>query len=57
MEAKNVIDDDSHEDQRSEEMTKESKNVLVTHFGYIVCVGYKQHKVLFEYITPIGSVV
>ena len=46
----------SHEDQWSEEMTKESKNVLVTHFGYVVCVVYKQLETLFEYITPIGSV-
>ena len=48
-EAKNVIDDDSHDDQRSEEMTKKSKNVLITHCGYIVCVVYKQLDVLFDY--------
>ena len=55
-EAKYVIDDASHDDQRSEEMTKKSKNMFVTHFGYVVCVVHKQLEALFEYITPIGSV-
>ena len=47
-EANNVIDDDSHNDQRSEEMTKRSKNILVTHFGYQVCVVYKLLAILFD---------
>ena len=48
-EAKNVIDDDSHDDQRSEEMIKKSKNMLVTYCGYLVCVAYKLFDVLFDY--------
>ena len=48
-EAKNIIDDDSHDDQRSEEMIKKSKNMLVTCCGYLVCATYKLFDVLFDY--------
>ena len=54
-EAKYVIDDDFHAGQRSEEMTKKSKNMLVTCCGYVVCAAYKLLEVLFDYITPIRS--
>ena len=33
-----------------------SANNLVTHFEYVVCVVHQQPDILFEYITPIGSV-
>ena len=48
-EAKNVIDDDSHDDQRSEEMTKKNKNMLITYCGYLVCAAYKLLDILFDY--------